>query len=55
MAGVLFFVAAILPDFDGGRMNAVFFPIGLVILILAAATAKKHRAPDDGAATLDRR
>lgn len=54
VAGVLFFVAALLPLLGGGRMNAVFFPVGLVFLILAAM-AKKNRAPDDTATTSDRR
>lgn len=55
VAGVLFFVAALLPLLGGGRMNAVFFPVGLVFLILAAAKAKEKRAPDDSVTTPDGR
>ncbi len=45
-AGILFMVAAFVPVLRGGTMNAVFFPVGVVFLILAAAI-NKNRGPTD--------
>ena len=46
VAGILAMVAAFIPVLRGGTMNAVFFPVGVVFLILAAAI-NKNRPPTD--------
>lgn len=46
VAGLLFMVAAFLPMLRGGSMNAVFFPVGVVFLVLAAAINKTRRPTD---------
>ena len=39
-AGVMFFLAALIPLFLGRSLNAVFLPLGLVFLILAGIFGK---------------
>lgn len=43
-AGVLFWVAAVVPLAKGRSVNAVFIPIGVVFFILGAALLKKVKS-----------
>jgi hypothetical protein len=45
LAGVLFFVAAIIPAFKGRPLNPAFIPVGVVFAVLGIVTWRKvHRS-----------
>ena len=45
LAGVLFLFAAFKPMFTGESLNAAFFALGIVSLILSLAVSRKRPSP----------